>query len=160
MAPNGFGLHLSYVGGFRFSISMSPERQLIAERWKDKVVNMPVSNAVVERCIEDCLQCLRWCSECRDESLAQDPTMMKESIRLCGECSELCRTCVPLLTGRSQFADRVCGVCSELCLACATECARHEGETMRKCALACRRCATTCAEVAQGGPIRVAAAQA
>jgi len=121
---------------------------------------MATSNQVVERCIEEYLQCLRWCSQCRAESLAQDPSMMKESIRLCDDCLELCRACVAVLTSRSQFAHRVCGVCSELCLACATECAKHEGETMRKCAQACRRCAATCAEVAQGGPIRVAAAQA
>ena len=139
---------------------MSADRQSITERWKDKGVSMPVSNTVVERCIEECLQCLHWCSECRDESLAQDPAMMRESIRLCGECSELCRTCVPLLTGRSQFAHRICGVCSELCVACATECEKHEGETMRKCSQACRPCAATCAEVAKGGPIRMAAAQA
>jgi hypothetical protein len=30
---------------------------------------------------------------------------------------------------------------------------------MRKCAEACRRCAATCAEVAQAGPLRRAAAK-
>jgi len=34
---------------------------------------MAISNQVVERCIEECLQCLRWCSQCRAESLTQDP---------------------------------------------------------------------------------------
>ena len=29
---------------------------------------MANSDAVVERCIEECLQCLRWRSQCRDES--------------------------------------------------------------------------------------------
>ena len=120
---------------------------------------MAISNQLVERCIEECLECIRWCSQCREESLTQDPAMMRESIRLCGECFELCRTCVALLTGSSQFAHRICGICSELCTACATECAKHEGETMRKCAQACRRCAATCAEVAQAGPLRRAAAQ-
>lgn len=120
---------------------------------------MTISNQTVERCIEECLQCLRWCSQCRAESLAHDPVMMKECIRLCGECLELCRTCVALLTGGSDFADRVCGVCSELCTACAAECGKYEGETMKKCAQACRRCAATCAEIAQAGPISRAAAR-
>lgn len=120
---------------------------------------MAISNQTVERCIEECLQCLRWCSQCRDESLTEDPVMMRECIRLCGECLELCRTCVALLTGSSRFADRICGVCAETCEACAIECGKYEGETMRKCAEACRRCAVTCREVAQAGPIRRAVAQ-
>jgi len=120
---------------------------------------MTTSNQTVERCIEECLQCLRWCSQCRNESLTQDPIMMRDCIRLCNECLELCRTCVTLLTGSSQFSYRVCGICAELCTACAADCGKYEGETMRKCAQACRRCAATCAEVAQAGPIRLAAAQ-
>jgi len=121
---------------------------------------MAISNPIVERCIEECLQCVRWCSECREESLTADPAMMRESIRLCGECLELCRTCAVLLAGSSRFADRVCGVCAEVCEACAIECGKYEGEIMRKCAEACRRCSVTCREVAQAGPIRRVAAQA
>jgi hypothetical protein len=34
---------------------------------------MAISNQVIERSIDECLQCLRWCSQCRDESLTQDP---------------------------------------------------------------------------------------
>ena len=119
---------------------------------------MTISNQTVERCIEECLQCLRWCAQCRGESLNEDPVMMRDCIRLCNECLELCRTCVALLTGSSEFAHRVCGICSDLCRACASECGKYDGETMRKCAQACRQCAATCAEIAQGGPIRRAAA--
>ena len=119
---------------------------------------MTISNQTVERCIEECLQCLRWCAECRAESLNEDPVMMRDCIRLCNECLELCRTCVALLTGSSEFAHRVCGICSDLCRACASECGKHDGETMKKCAQACRHCAATCAEVAQGGSIPRAAA--
>src|SRR5579863_3529610 len=68
---------------------------------------MTISNQAVEQCIEDCLQCLRWCSQCRAESLNDDPVMMRDCIRLCSECLEVCRTCVALLTGSSAFALRV-----------------------------------------------------
>jgi len=119
---------------------------------------MTISSQTVERCIEECLQCLRWCAQCRAESLDEDPIMMRDCIRLCNECLELCRTCVALLAGSSGFAHRLCGICSELCAACAAECGKHEGETMRKCAEACRQCAATCAEVAHAGPIQRAAA--
>ena len=120
---------------------------------------MTISNQTVERCIEECLQCSRWCAQCRAESLDQDPIMMRDCIRLCNECLELCRTCVTLLTGSSGFAHRVCSICSELCSACAAECGKSEGETMRKCAQACRQSAATCAKVTQAGLIRQAASQ-
>ena len=110
-----------------------------------------IPNQAVERCIEECLQCSRWCYQCRSASLNEDPIMMRDCIRLCNECLELCRTCVALLTGSSEFAHRVCGICSDLCRACASECGKYDGETMRKCAQACRQCAATCAEIAQGG---------
>ena len=119
---------------------------------------MTISNQTVERCVEECLQCLRWCDQCRAESLVEDPVMMRDCIRLCNECLELCRTCVALLTASSGFAHRVCLICSDLCAACAAECGKYDGETMRKCAQACRQCAATCAEVAQAGPIRRVAA--
>lgn len=59
---------------------------------------MTISNQTFERCIEECLQCSRWCSQCRTESLNEDPIMMRDCIRLCNECLELCRTCALLLT--------------------------------------------------------------
>jgi len=36
---------------------------------------MTISNQTFERCIEECLQCSRWCSQCRTESLNEDPIM-------------------------------------------------------------------------------------
>jgi hypothetical protein len=41
---------------------------------------MTISNQTVERCIEECLQCSRWCAQCRTESLDQDPIMMRDCI--------------------------------------------------------------------------------
>lgn len=118
---------------------------------------MAIPKTVIEQCIEDCLQCVRWCSQCRAESLAEDPLTMRESIRLCGDCLELCRTCVALLTDSSEFAHRLCGLCAESCEACAAECGKHKGETMRKCAETCRVCAVSCAEVLKAGPLGRAA---
>src|SRR5438477_12275743 len=105
---------------------------------------MTTSNQTVERCIEECLQCSRWCAQCRAESLDQDPIMMRDCIRFGNECLELCRTCVALLTGRSGFAHRLCSICSDPCTACAAECAKHEGETMRKGDQACRPSGRRC----------------
>ncbi len=116
------------------------------------------SNPTVERAIEDCLQCLRWCSACVDEGLTHDPSSMAESIRLCHECAPVCYVCVTLLSGNSVFAHELCSVCADICDACATECGKHSHvETMRKSAEACRRCAKACRDVAKSGPIRKAA---
>jgi hypothetical protein len=116
------------------------------------------SNPTIDRAIEECLQCLRWCSACVDEGLTHDPSTMAESIRLCHECAPICGDCAILLSGNSRFAHPLCGVCADVCDACAAECGKHNHvETMRKCAETCLRCAKACREVANSGPIRKAA---
>src|SRR5437879_13028133 len=91
-------------------------RKNTEDTYKREEYEMTISNQTFERCIEECLQCTRWCSQCRTESLNEDPIMMRECIRLCNECLELCRTCVLLLTSSSGFARseerRVGKVCS------------------------------------------------
>lgn len=117
------------------------------------MVSSTASNPTIERCIEECLQCLRWCSACAAESLEHDPAKMAESIRLCHECAPVCSACVTLLSGNSRFESQLCAVCAAICEACAAECGKYpEMETMQKCAEACRRCAKTCREVAKSGP--------
>ena len=116
------------------------------------------SNPTIERCIEECLQCVRWCSACVEESLTHDPSTMAECIRLCHECAPVCNVCVTLLAGNSQFEYQLCAVCADVCDACAAECGKYTTmDTMRRCAEACRRCAKTCREVAKSGPVRKAA---
>ena len=113
------------------------------------------SSPIIERCIEECLQCARWCSKCVEESLSHDPAKMAECIRLCHECAPVCDTCVTLLSGNSRFAYQLCAVCADMCEACAIECGKYSNmETMRECAEACRRCAKTCREVAKSVPVR------
>ena len=121
------------------------------------MANTTVSNPLVERAIEACLQCLHWCSACVDEGL-NDPSKMAASIRLCHECAPVCGVCASLLSSNSRFAHELCAVCADICEACAAECGKHKHvETMRKSAEACTRCATACREVAKAGPIRKAA---
>ncbi len=116
------------------------------------------SNPTIERCIEECLQCVRWCSACVEESLTHDPAKMAECIRLCHQCAPVCGACVTLLSGNSRFQYQLCAVCADICEACAAECGKYPNmETMRKCAEACRSCAKTCREVANLGPVRQAA---
>ena len=109
----------------------------------------------IERCIEECLRCVRTCSACVEEGLTHDPAKMAECIRLCHECVPVCGTCVTLLTGNSRFEYQLCAVCADICEACAAECGKYpDMETMRNCSEACRRCAKTCREVAKSGPVR------
>ena len=115
-------------------------------------------NPIVDRAIEDCLQCLHWCSACIDAGLTNDPLAMAGSIRLCGECAPVCGLTARLLSSNSQFAHKLCAFCADVCDACAAECEKHTHmETMRKSAEASRHCAKSCREVAQSGPVRKAA---
>lgn len=110
------------------------------------------SNPTIERCIEECLQCVRWCSACVEESLTHDPAEMAECIRLCNECAPMCGACVTLLSGNSPFGYQLCAVCADICDACSAECGKYSDmETMRRCSEACRRCAKTCRDVAKSG---------
>src|SRR5437899_4881462 len=113
-----------------------------------------VSNSVIEQCIEECLQCMRWCSACVEEGLTHDPSTMAECIRRCHECAPICGACVILLTGNSRFEYQLCAVCADVCDACAAECGKYPSmEIMRRCAEACRRCAKTGREVAKSRPL-------
>lgn len=113
------------------------------------------SNPVIERCIEDCLQCVRWCSNSIQVALTHDPATMAECIRRCHECVPVCSACVTLLTGNSSFEYELCAVCADLCDACAAECGKYTSmEAMRRSAEACRKCAKTCREVAASRPVR------
>lgn len=58
-----------------------------------------VSNPSIERCIEECLLCVRQCSACVEGSLTHDPAAMAECIWLCHEC-------VPVCGGLRNFAVR------------------------------------------------------
>jgi hypothetical protein len=115
-------------------------------------------NPIIERAIEDCLQCLHWCSACVDAALTSDPSAMAGSIRTCHECAPVCGLTASLLSSNSLFARQLCALCAEICDTCAAECEKHTHvETMRKSAEACRRCAKACREVNQSGSTRKAA---
>lgn len=109
---------------------------------------MPVaSQQVKERCITNCVDCVRAASRCVNECVSSDDAArMAECVRLCLDCVDLCGACVTLLSRDSRFAGRACEVCAEICEACAAECGKYAemGDVMRECADACRRCAESC----------------
>jgi hypothetical protein len=97
------------------------------------MATVTASNPTIERCIEECLHCVRWCSTCVQESLTHDPAKMADCILLCHECAPICGVCVTLLAGNSRFEYQLCDVCADICEACAAECGKYANmETMRK----------------------------
>jgi hypothetical protein len=78
------------------------------------MTNMTATDPLVDRAIEACLQCLRWCSACVDEGL-NDPSKMAASIRLCHECAPVCSVCASLLSSNSKFAHELCAICADIC---------------------------------------------
>lgn len=58
---------------------------------------MVISNQILRRCIDECLQCMRLRSECRYESLLTNPVLMRESMRLYGDCLDFGRNKISVL---------------------------------------------------------------
>src|ERR1700758_4937693 len=108
--------------------------QTTSDTQKEIPMAMNASESAIEQCIEECLQCVRWCSACVEESLTHDPSAMAECIRLCHECAPICSACVTLLAGNSRVEYQLCALCADICEACAAECGKYPSmETSRRC---------------------------
>lgn len=111
---------------------------------------MPVANRqLIERCLEECLRCLRLTSECVDACLAGEQVKaMARCIRLCLDCGDLCAACAEALGRNSEFGPEICRILADVCEACAAECEKFGDDIMRRCAEACRQVARQVAAAA------------
>jgi hypothetical protein len=60
------------------------------------------------------------------------------------DCAQLCRLAAAFVARDSGMSRRVAALCATVCERCIEECARHDVEHFRQCALACRRAADAC----------------
>ena len=111
----------------------------------------------MEKCIEDCLECFKVCTETITHCISMGGKHAKpEHIQLLKDCASICNTSAEFMLGNSAFESQVCGVCAEICERCAEDCEKFgDDKTMTACAEACRRCAESCREMSG---IRVKAA--
>ena len=95
---------------------------------------------ILAECADECNRCYNACMENeRTETLLR-------SLRLCRDCSKICRTTSDLVSSSSELAQRLVDTCAEACRLCADSCAsdkEHESEC-KTCAETCRKCEEAC----------------
>ena len=104
-------------------------------------------SAEVQKCIDNCLDCYRICTETANHCLTLGGAHADaKHIRLLLDCAEICQTSADFMLRSSDFHARTCAVCAEICKRCGDDCVRlGQGDgLMKACAEACRRCAETC----------------
>jgi hypothetical protein len=111
------------------------------------------SEALV-RCIEECFACVVACTSCVDADLAEeDVEDLRNCIRLCLDCADVCEATGQVLTRQTSPEPRlvrsVLEACLLACRLCAEECERHAAhhEHCSICAETCRRCEQACADL-------------
>ncbi len=103
----------------------------------------------IQRCIEDCLDCFRTCTETIAYCLQKGGRHAEANhVRLLQDCADICETAAAFMMRRSDLHVRTCALCAETCLRCAEDCDRlADDERMRRCAEVCRRCAESCRQM-------------
>jgi hypothetical protein len=102
---------------------------------------MPMVNAEMKSCIDNCLSCYQMCLSTVMGHCLEAGGQHTESkhFSLMIACAEICRTSAHFMLIGSELHKRTCRLCSEICEPCAADCDRI-GE-MKECADTCRRCA-------------------
>lgn len=108
-----------------------------------------MSHEQFQACIQACLECMQACNHCLEACLLEDnPSEMRECIRLDRECADICAFAAQVMSRNSPFAKELGGLCARVCEACAQECEKYDHKHCQACARACRECARACREMA------------
>lgn len=93
--------------------------------------------------IQAFVECMIACKTCAAACL-QEEHMMRECIKHCLTCVEICQLCTSLELRHSELAEQAMPLCAHACQLCAAECGKHEHEHCQICAKACLACAQAC----------------
>lgn len=106
-------------------------------------------NADMQKCIEDCLNCYRSCTQmAMNDCLEKGGQHVEpEHFRLMVNCAQICQTSADFMLGSSMQHVAVCAICADICDACAQSC-EQVGE-MDECVQACHDCAESCRVISQ-----------
>ena len=107
-------------------------------------------NGEMEKCIQECVQCLRVCEETSMHCLDKGGKHAEKSnIRLMIDCAEICETSANFMMRNSDAHGEVCGVCADVCQKCADDCRQFSDDPeMLKCADVCSSCEESCRRMA------------
>lgn len=106
--------------------------------------------AELHRAIKACLAAVVACNACADSDLARDPAGMRDCIRRCLDCADICDATARVLSRPSpsgQAWAKLVAACAVACAECAEECARHDDSCCRECAAASRECEQACQQL-------------
>ena len=105
------------------------------------------ANEPLGRAVKHAMYCAAICNSCADACVAE-PMDMRQCIRMCLDCSDVCDATYRLATRRTgsnrELIRAQLATCIKACELCETECARHENDHCRRCAQMCRECADDC----------------
>jgi hypothetical protein len=98
----------------------------------------------VADCIQECLSCLKTCTESLSRHCLEvgGKHVEADHVRLMMDCIDICGLSANFMMRGSPRHHSTCRLCAEICSACAKDCERV-GD-MDKCVEACNRCATSC----------------
>jgi hypothetical protein len=120
-------------------------------RWMPhQTMTGPLSD-VMQRCIQDCLDCYRSCLETISHCLELGGRHAdKTHISLLQDCAQICESTAASMFRLSGLHHQLVAVCAEACDRCAESCEQiADGDrTMLECAEISRRCAESCRQMA------------
>lgn len=105
-----------------------------------------------QECIQNCLNCLKICTECVIHCLEKGGKHSEKShINLMLSCALLCETHAKLMMRNCGFSSKVAAICAQACRDCAEDCLKIDetDEMMKKCAEICKVCSESCEREAQ-----------
>jgi hypothetical protein len=109
----------------------------------------PVVVDILSRCVSECLDCRRACTEAAVQVLSDGAERPRALVSQLWDCADMCETNAGLMLRGSALIQRTCETCAEICEACATQCDPFVDDVrLQASAQACRRCAATCRDAA------------
>ncbi len=78
-------------------------------------------------CAQACMVYSLACTSCATECINEDQMeMMRECIKRCLECADICHLCAQTEQRKSPFMQEICAMCAKVCEYCAEECSKHQ----------------------------------
>ncbi len=103
--------------------------------------------------VRHAMYCAAICNSGADACSAEEMDM-RECIRLCMDCSDVCTATYRVATRRTAgnvaVIEAQLRACIAACEACVEECSKHDNDHCRRCAQMCRECADDCLKALNG----------
>lgn len=104
-------------------------------------------NIESKKLLQKLADCADECNRCYNACLENERTEeLLRALRLCRDCSRICRTASDFVSSESELADEILKACAKACRLCAESCSNHEEheQECKPCAEICRECEEAC----------------